>query len=514
MSRCALTTAWFVPTVLLTSPSLSTMMWSLCAAALPAALPKKWIKVAIWASALALPFVLPWMGYAAMNGIGPGAAGLASAKGTTLSEALGALGSFFSLPGFMSALAAHALLIVLALVMLDKDDGAMRVRKGAALGVFPLAFSAVAQGVAPDLAMTDQAALSSPLTGQVYAVGGWLRGDGELRPSLARRPVQEAEHAPVTVAVLVIGESQRLDAFGPERRARSKWDDAIQRRVNAGLGAWLPRTCAAADNTNDSVPLLVSGTRPEERDDANARPTMLMKLKAAGYRTSWYANNGINIGLVNEGVRISDGADLYWAGSSGKLREWEKDEVLVDLMKSGIEAGGSGGRAVILHIQGAHYPYVDRYPKQMEVLTRTEARGEEAEYDRANAYTAKNIEKIALLLDEMDKPAFVVFTSDHGENLASDRNGLRYHMAARISQATAWVPGLVLWNKAFSATGRQGVLKTLAGRDGLAHADLAEAFVALAGAGPAPEGRREPTTWGALSLGETKKAVSCSLLKP
>jgi hypothetical protein len=48
----------------------------------------------------------------------------------------------------------------------------------------------------------------------------------------------------------------------------------------------------------------------------------------------------------------------------------------------------------------------------------------------------------------------------------------------------------------------------------LAHADLFNAWMALAGIGVAPVATRDPKVWGGVGLGEAKSAISCSSVLP
>jgi hypothetical protein len=49
----------------------------------------------------------------------------------------------------------------------------------------------------------------------------------------------------------------------------------------------------------------------------------------------------------------------------------------------------------------------------------------------------------------------------------------------------------------------------------IAHADVAQLFLALAGVAPTPvEPTAQPTIWGRISIGDEYSAVPCSALKP
>ncbi|MBE7426723.1 MAG: hypothetical protein HS106_11935 [Ideonella sp.] len=87
-------------------------------------------------------------------------------------------------------------------------------------------------------------------------------------------------------------------------------------------------------------------------------------------------------------------------------------------------------RAALLHLLGQHFHYADRYPPDLfgpEPGGLTADERETLRYQRAAEFGAKTLLEIAAVLDAETKPAFAVFTSDHGENLWSDGNRKRYH---------------------------------------------------------------------------------------
>ena len=121
---------------------------------------------------------------------------------------------------------------------------------------------------------------------------------------------------------------------------------------------------------------------------------------------------------------------------------------------------------------------------------------EELRYQRAAEYGAQVLARAARMLDGLPTPAYLVFTSDHGENLPSDHNGKRFHAGPVNSRPDTLVPALVLWNRAFAQSGRQHRLEALQGTALITHHDLARAWLALLGA----PGRLTPATADVLAV--------------
>lgn len=526
-SRCALVLAWLVPTLALCvdADCLASLLWAVAWVAPIGAMPRRLLLPCAIASMALSPVILAWSGYASANGLGPGPCAVAAGIGASTADLRASALATISDLSAIGCVAAHAMLCSLS-ALTARFDSCDPLRKACACAVIPLAFSACADGLRPELAMPGVAMLSSVPATAAGAAKGLALGQCQTSvPESPREAAPRVERAPETVAVLVIGESQRADAFGAAKAGRSKWDAALARRVADGLGAWLPPACSGSDATMDSVPLLVAAAEPAQRTEADRMPTLLMRLKEAGYRTGWFSNNAAV--SVGDNRSIEAGADVSWRMQAG-AKFWGYDGELVAPASRFAASGGS--RAVVMHIQGAHFSYAARYPSGLfddsgekraldsvgmsdEPREGSEANSEAA-YDRANAYTASVLDGMAKALDALDTPAFLVFTSDHGENLPSDNNGLRFHMSSRSSVPTSRVPAFALWNRAFARSGRAAAADGLNRANLIAHADVARLFLSLAGVGLAPVPTKDPDTWGSREKGDRRGAFKCSALKP
>jgi glucan phosphoethanolaminetransferase (alkaline phosphatase superfamily) len=226
-----------------------------------------------------------------------------------------------------------------------------------------------------------------------------------------------------------------------------------------------------------SVPLLLTATEPVDAARAASRPTVLAIAKAAGARTAWISNQET---LVVE----ESGHDLIAQTSSsaeGGHYDGEAISVLADFAARNQFAPS---RAVVVHLYGQHFHYKDRYPPQLFDDEPPHASADALQalrYSRAAEYGAKVLLDAAAVLDSDPDPAFLVFTSDHGENLPSDRNGKSYHTGTP-GLSDSIVPVLVVWNRAFAEAGRAARLQALVSARGpIAHRDVATAWLALMG---------------------------------
>lgn len=511
-------------------------------------------------SVLALPYTAWWCGYVAIAGGGPGYEPALAAWHTHWGEAQGAGGLALHRPVFLATLALHGALLVAACrqALRRAAPGGAAATAGASratgdgrrawlafaasiLVLVPVAqrASALAVGtprgarvlpgnapftwerVAQPHPLFGAATLASPLGSALEIIGrpGRARAHaaavGYRRlPAPAATPVAQ----PAT-AVWVIGESARADALG-ERAPRQDPDRAaLAARIGRGLGAWLPPACAASDGTHLSVPMLLTATPPERIAEAASAPTLLARLHAAGYATAWLANNqggpdGTERGhTLYEGVFNVDPDDLY----GERLADWRYDTDLLPSLRAFLSAHSPA--AVLVHTIGSHFPYQARYPADafapepdgLDADARLQMR-----YERSIEFTARFLVQAAAELDRRPEPAFLVYTSDHGESLPADANGLLGHLSARTARVVGWVPALVLWNEPFAASGRgSSVLARVRAAPAIAHADVGRVLLGLAGleAG-AVEPTPAPTTWGRRQVGDAYGPVRCDQLDP
>lgn len=537
--RVFLFAAWACP-ALLTIPNsrsatdaVAGAIAALGLAGLPACLPRFYWKVACAVTVLALPFTLWWCGYAALNGGGPGFDAAVAAVGTNPREATDALSFVLGSPPFLILAVAHLALLILACRSAVQTRAmpamAPRLTNPALLAsLLPLSALALLADVNPRSTshpLFGDATWASPLgSAEAIAVDAIAQAKSHRQRGyrrLAAQPALQQVKDPI-LALLILGESVRADAYGPDVRSPGGIRKRLAQRIDGGGGAWLPRTCAASDGTHLSIPLLLTATAPgpDALQTAAQMPTVLGRLKAAGFTTAWLSNN-------EAGPDAQESGHDFYAGTfdadpgpvhPDHIRHLDFDTDLIPIARK-FAGAVTRPTAMIMHFVGSHIHYYSRYPPEYfgpeppglakDALT-------ELRYARSLEYGARAILDAAALLDSTSAPAFLVYTSDHGENLPGDHNGLQVHLAIRTSTEDGTVPSFVLWNRAMADTGRPArVLSKLREAPMIAHADVARAFLALAGVNPGPVAPTpRPSTWGRLAAGDEYGVVACADLKP
>jgi glucan phosphoethanolaminetransferase (alkaline phosphatase superfamily) len=498
-----------------------------------ASLPRTAWSIACVLSVLVLPFTIWWCGFAAIDGTGPGFEAARAVLWASNAEIMGASALVVRKPEFVIAAVGHCLFIALACrsAWVSRSE---RTHLPEArwrhlvllLSLVPLSASAIF--VMDDfydhkISLFGPGTLWSPLGSGIQVLVDVVRTTARYGSLGYQREISSSavKVTDPVLAIFVVGESARADTYGPTQTIRGAASAELHHRIASGLGAWLPTTCASSDGTHLSVPLLLTATPPEKRDRAAKAPTVLGILKGSGFSTAWLSNNEAGPDAREAGHDLYAGRWLTNPDQSADPQlgaGWVFDEDMLPVARNFIGVVDRP-KAMIIHTFGSHVSYKDRYPAGSFPPESPSLSAEELEslrYAHAAEYGARTILKFAGLLDAASAPAFLVYTSDHGENLPSDHNGIAIHLGPRTTSEDGTVPSFVLWNKAMDEErAPEKVLAPLIRAKMIAHVDVAELFLALAGvrAGPV-QSTVNPTTWGRINIGDEYSPVPCSALKP
>lgn len=490
--------------------------WTLvCALAVSLVPGRRGARISAWAQLLALPLTIAWIGTAATTGAGPSITILGSAfnafSGEFAASALAAL----SRPQFIAAasvtvgacLGAVMLtrsapprsgnLVSLLFVILLLPIGVTGIDRREVWNVASLEARSSVPLIAHLTLVKETASIfvDRAVLGQVDTLT-WTRTATAAKTYTARSGL----------AVFVVGESLRADAL--LRDGRGPWSGALRERLAAGLGVRGADACACGNTTHISVPRLLTAVEVDDEAGAAKNPSILAICRAAGAKTAFIYNH-------LETVFNESGHDLIFRTSSQAMTPY--DDAVVQVLADFAKRTGTGPRAAVLQLYGQHLSYADRYPQSAfgpEPAGLDQAALEELRYGRAAEYGVKVLLDLASVLDAQSEPSFMVFTSDHAENLRSDGAGKAYHAGGVPGINEVTVPVLILWNRAFAETGRAGEIRELVEARGLiAHRDVANAWLTLTGMSGRRGVSKKPLTWGLGASGKYSSLV-CSELGP
>jgi glucan phosphoethanolaminetransferase (alkaline phosphatase superfamily) len=273
--------------------------------------------------------------------------------------------------------------------------------------------------------------------------------------------------------VLVIGESVRADRLGHCGNARDVKVSVPQALVFCDV-------LAGASNTSISVPLLISRNRPGGLLRVSRDATFMKAFEEAGFSTHWLS--------VQEPY-------IAWPDAQ-HVSYWKPDrpdaEVLLPPLERLLAASPNARNLIVLHTYDAHFPYCNRFdaaqaPIHVDcrgfALPGSMSRAKLVDsYDNAVAESMRFFDRLAAILSRQEGDAFLLYTSDHGENLLDDGRGLLLHA---LSFPTRWdtrVPAIA-WANAQWRSRHPAQWEQLRSnqRERLVHADLVPTLLGAAG---------------------------------
>ncbi len=295
----------------------------------------------------------------------------------------------------------------------------------------------------PPLFDSEAAALSFPASLAMSA-----QRTIEHRHSLAvgasvhGRPAADAP--PQLLVVLVIGESVRVDHLGLNGYARDTTPQL------AALGPELlsfQHVASTAQWTAVAVPNIVS------RQSGAGRANLVQTFSEAGFRTAWLSNQ--------ERSPLVQSADVSEYADGARDFHLRSDRALLPWFESFVAQAGPR-QFVVLHMIGSHYPYEERYGADSRRFTPTlpaladglrPGAGLKSEainsYDNTLVETDGFLRRVVDRLNREQRPALMLYVSDHGENLFDDERGLFMHALPTRSRHDLDVPLLVWGNAAY-----------------------------------------------------------------
>jgi len=233
-------------------------------------------------------------------------------------------------------------------------------------------------------------------------------------PRVQRARVQGKE-----IYVLVIGEATRRDTWQAELPAAPAL--ATDRVIS------FSDALAQAVLTKLSVPMLITGTTGYK---ARRMPTYLHYAKAVGCTPVWLTMNDVGTPYAGVAAEVFDN----WRVPRARKKRYDTD--LLPLLEQVLLRYDK--LCVVLHTEGAHNDYLDRYPGSFRAqppgpggigdrIARDDRPAQRAAYRNAVAYSQVFLAQIIATLDQQGARAFLVYAPDHAENLWDDERGHILH---------------------------------------------------------------------------------------
>lgn len=247
------------------------------------------------------------------------------------------------------------------------------------------------------------------------------------------------------VVVLVIGETSRA----------ANWQLNGYERETTPMLAQTPNItvftdCMSQSNTtHKSIPILLSPATADDYSTLYHSKGLLAAFNEAGFHTAFISNeprnNSFNDHLGEQAQEVLFLRDTMEGTPMDSLLLPEVERVL---------SANQGNLMVVVHTYGSHSTYSDRYERDQAyytpdvVLKATRDNRESLinAYDNTIRYTDRFLHSIITMLQQQERPAAMLYASDHGEDIYDDRRNLFLHASPWPSYYQLHVPFLVWTN--------------------------------------------------------------------
>lgn len=253
-------------------------------------------------------------------------------------------------------------------------------------------------------------------------------------------------HDQAQLFILVIGETARYDHFGINGYARNTTPLLSHQQNLISYDS----AFSQANLTSNAIPLLITRAEAQNPQQAYAEKTLPEAFQEAGYKAGWITKQ-LPFLFVQRAMEACDYSYFY---SKGNDVGDNYDEEMVHQIREFTE---DTAQFFVLHSLGCHFRYEQRYPADFaqfqpvfgEAFSYSKISEENKEqlvnaYDNAILYTDYFMNELISYVDSLDRPAVILFMSDHGESFWDDERKLSLHGSYQISEYEYHVP-LFIW---------------------------------------------------------------------
>lgn len=265
--------------------------------------------------------------------------------------------------------------------------------------------------------------------------------------------IQSLPKESVALYVLVIGETARHDHFSINGYNRPTSPLLASTRNLISYDS----AYSQANLTGYSIPLLITRATADCQEKAYSEKSLPEAFQEAGFQIGFISKQ-IPSGLIQ---RIMSACDYSYNYTKGIDVMNNYDEEMIEDMR---KWNNDSLQFFVLHSLGCHFRYELRYPSAFAVFQPTfgnsfsysmiaEENKEQLvnAYDNAILYTDYFLSRLIAYMDSLNRPAIMLYMSDHGESFWDDERKLSLHGSYQISEYEYHVPLLVWYSDEYKA---------------------------------------------------------------
>ena len=297
--------------------------------------------------------------------------------------------------------------------------------------------------------------------------------------------------------ILVIGESVRAD-----RLAECGGRPAMH-SVNHQAIVYCD-VLSGSSSTHTSVPLLISRESPGVERRISQDATFISAFNDLGFSSYWLSTQEISIAWPDATQQTNGQGTL------------DRD-MLLPLFDQALSSANPK-KLMVLHAYNAHFPYTDRYPEnEAHFPVSVDLGGQKPErttldqwwnaYDNAVNESMKFLDMVIDRSKDAPGHVFIMYTSDHGENMLDDERDLTDHALTFPPRWDTTVPAIIWANDQWRRDNSEKYERLLQNKDRpLMHLDLIPSFLGAANI-TYKDDRTLPVDLGAALVGERIRIV-------
>jgi len=213
--------------------------------------------------------------------------------------------------------------------------------------------------------------------------------------------------------VLIIGEAARrssLHAYGWKQDTTPFLDTFTAKNKDNIL--LFDNAISGSAYTRGSVPTLLSTFDLKDIKNLFQRPSLSKMFRGANFKTLYVSTRPRYIMPNIVSIFQDDAEEVHYLSS---LRNSAYDEATIPVVREFVRKYPKDNKFIIIHLMGSHVKYSMQYPEKEEFF----CTGDEMidSYMDTIRYSDKIIQQAVDIVMAQKQPGFVLYASDHGENL-------------------------------------------------------------------------------------------------
>ena len=245
--------------------------------------------------------------------------------------------------------------------------------------------------------------------------------------------------------VLIIGEAARrcsLHAYGAKQKTTPCLDKFIAEKKDNIL--LFKDAISGSAYTRGSVPTILSSFDLKDIKKLFERPSLSKMFRGAGYKTLYVTTRPRYIMPNIVSIFQDDAEEVHYLST---LRHPKYDEATIPVMRNFINKYPNDKKFIVIHLMGSHVKYSMQYPKKEKFFNSGDDMLDS--YNDTIRYSDKIIQQAVDIVMKQKQAGFVLYASDHGENLNDFGDGNYGHGTRYFTRFEFEIPFMVYFNDSF-----------------------------------------------------------------